>query len=112
MDPSSQTPIAQTDQLLLCHHVLTAMEMGRLPLHAADYQAYVIFAAEQLRRYSTGALVHARRTLPLALQCLAENILHDRRVGRWRETPNGSDDELARATWLALRRRLQRRRDS
>ncbi|HEX7499552.1 MAG TPA: hypothetical protein VF524_04520 [Polyangia bacterium] len=82
MSLASRSPTI-SDHLLLAGHVLRALENGRLRMHAGDYHEIAAWAAGELSRLATPELERFSRSVPGALQGIAENLLHERREPWW-----------------------------
>lgn len=94
---------ADSDQLLLGSHVLSALEVGRMRMHADDYFEIANWMVETFERLDTAVLLRLRREGPTALRGVAENALNARGEVDW------ISDRRARvkaeAAWRQLRQR-------
>ncbi len=98
---------ADRDDLLLGGHLLYALEVGRLRMHAADYLEISGWVAEVFERMDTGVLLRLRHEGPEALQLAAENALHERGEVDW--TANRLARVKAEVAWRALGSRWRAR---
>jgi hypothetical protein len=98
---------ANRDDLLLGGHLLSALEVGRLAMHAADYAEIAGWVADLFERMDTGVLLRLRQEGPDALRVAAENALHERGEVDW------TADRLARVrselAWRVLCARMSGR---
>ncbi len=98
---------ADRDDLLLGGHLLSALEVGRLQMHAADYLEIAGWVGEVFERMDTSVLLRLRHEGPDALQVAAENALHARGEVDW--TSNRLVRVKAEVTWRALCHRWRER---
>ena len=83
MNPAFRPFSAGSDELLLSGHLLSALEVGRLGMHAEDYRAIAARASMLLDGFETAVLLRMRREGPRALREMAENVLHERGAFEW-----------------------------
>ena len=72
-----------SNKLLLASMVLHALEHRGLALHAGDYRELTQWATSELAREDTALLHILRRSAPVPLVAIAENILHERGEPAW-----------------------------
>jgi hypothetical protein len=97
---------ANADHLLRGGHVLLELELGRLPMDAADYRTIAIWASDILDHLDTRVLLRLRREGPSALKLVAENALSDRGEPAW-ATDEKTHEDVRRA-WDSLLQRVRR----
>lgn len=95
---------AGSDQVLLGGHLLAALEVGRMPMHAADYREISTWMAEVFDDIDLDVLVRLQREGPSALRPIAENALCARGEPDW--VVDAQARRCAERAWCGLRRRL------
>jgi hypothetical protein len=95
---------ADSDQLLLGGHVLSALELGRARMRAADYFEVSAWMVDVFDRLDLGVLLRLRREGPTPLRLIAENVLNDRGEVDW--TADRAARIKAECVWRNLRQRL------
>lgn len=98
---------ADSDQLLLGSHVLSALEIGRMRMHADDYFEIASWMVDAFDRLDVGVLLRLRREGPTALRLVVENALNERGEVDWVEDRRAR--VKAEAAWRQLRQRLAMR---
>jgi hypothetical protein len=74
---------ADSDQLLLGGHVLSALEIGRMRMHAEDYFEISNWMVDVFDRLPLEVLLRLRREGPTPLRHIVENALHERGEVDW-----------------------------
>ena len=90
--------------MLMASHILQALELGGMPMHADGYLELAIWSTQELRRLDLHALQHLRHTVPPSLRGIVDNLLHER--GEYAGAVGGAEGLLARCETRDLLRRL------
>ena len=95
---------AHSDELLLSAHMLAALEVGKISMHARDYEVIASRTVDIVDMLSSTVVVRLRQEGPESLRVVAENVLHDRGEVNW--APDRAALDAAKATWSGLCERL------
>jgi hypothetical protein len=98
---------ADSDQLLLGGHVLSALEIGKARMRASDYFEVSAWMVDVFDRLDVGVLMRLRREGPTPLRLIAENVLNDRGEVDW--VSDRAARIKAECIWRSLRQRLAAR---
>jgi len=76
-------PRRMAEQMLMVDDLLGGFASGAISMHPAGYQALAGWVRESFSSSDSGTLRSLRDVAPAELQCIVENVLHERQVVSW-----------------------------